>query len=111
MPGTEQLIDDAFVDLALADDELVRAEFDELIAACWESPYEPPLDKSSPPARAWGARPPSRRSRLRGRRLGCGPTRRPLGRGRGPPRRRSDRTRSETEVLEEVRSTSNRRTI
>jgi hypothetical protein len=108
MPGTEQLIDDAFVDLALADDELMRAEFDALIAACWESPCEPPLDKSSPPARAWGARPPSRQPRLRGRRLGCGPTRRPLGRGRGPPRGRSDRSRNEIEVPEGVRGTSNR---
>jgi hypothetical protein len=89
---TQQTLDEAevFLDLALADDELVRAEFDALIAACWESPCEPPRDKTSPPDRAWAARPPSRWPRRGGSPLGPGLARRPLGRGRGPPVRRSD---------------------
>ena len=41
--GTQQTLDQAevFVDLLLGDDDLMRAEFDALIAACWESPCEP----------------------------------------------------------------------
>jgi hypothetical protein len=88
MPVTEQLIaeTEVFLDLALGDDELVRAEFDALIAACWESPYEPPVDKPSPPARAWEARPQPWWPWLPGTRPGRGPMRRPAGRGRDPPR-------------------------
>ena len=87
MPVTEQRLDEAevFVDLALSDDDLVRAEFDALIAACWESPSEPPTDKPSPPNRAWEARPQPWWPCLPGTRLGCGPVRRPAGRERGPP--------------------------
>ncbi|WP_141857297.1 hypothetical protein [Kribbella jejuensis] len=88
MPTTEQqrAETDIFVDLALSDDELVRAEFDALIAACWESPCEPPLGKAGPPAggwvrpQPWWPRPPQLR------RIRRGPVRRPGGRGRGPPR-------------------------
>ncbi|TCC24737.1 hypothetical protein [Kribbella speibonae] len=84
-----QQLDEAFLDLMLADDELVHAEFDALIAACWESPSEPPLDKPCPPGGGQTARPPSRRAR----RGAAGPgrllPRRPDGRARGPPRRRS----------------------
>ncbi|WP_132155399.1 hypothetical protein [Kribbella antiqua] len=86
---SQQVLDEAeaFLDLALGDDDLLRAEFDALIAACWESPYEPPLDKPCPPEGGWAPRPPSRwpgRPRLR---LGLAPTRSPQRRERGPPRR------------------------
>jgi hypothetical protein len=89
---TQQTLDEdeVFLDLALADDDLVRAEFDALIAACWESPCEPPRDKTSPPAGAWAPRPPSMWPRPPVGPLGPVPARRPLGRERGPPLRRSD---------------------
>jgi hypothetical protein len=51
MTATRQSqVEDHFLDLVLDDDELVRAEFDALIAATWESPCEPPQHKSGPPA-------------------------------------------------------------
>ncbi|TCC24372.1 hypothetical protein [Kribbella sindirgiensis] len=84
-----QQLDEAFLDLMLADDELVHAEFDALIAACWESPSEPPLDKPCPPGGGHPARPPSRRTRRGAGGLGRLLPRRPAGRARGPPRRRS----------------------
>ena len=93
MTATRQrTVDEAevFVDLVLGDDELVRAEFDALIAACWESPCEPPPAKLCPPGGAWAARLPSRRPRRPGIQLGPVPLRRPHGRERGPPRHRSD---------------------
>jgi len=37
---------DAFAELVYDDAELVRAEFDALIAACWESPSGPPPRRS-----------------------------------------------------------------
>jgi hypothetical protein len=85
---TEQ-VDEAFLDLTLADDELMRAEFDALIAACWESPCEPPLDKPCPPGGGQPARPPSRRVRRGADALGPVLRRRADGRARGPPRRLS----------------------
>jgi hypothetical protein len=58
----DQVLEDAdvFLDVALGDDDFVRAEFDALIAACWESPCEPPLDKPGPSVGGWaaGAPPP-----------------------------------------------------
>ncbi|WP_410791073.1 hypothetical protein [Kribbella sp. C-35] len=84
-----QQLDQAFLDLTLADDELMRAEFDALIAAVWESPCEPPLDKPCPRGGGQTARPPSRRARRGTGALGRVPPRRPDGRARGPPRRRS----------------------
>ncbi len=81
---------DVFLDLALADDELVRAEFDALIAACWEAPSEPPLDKPCPPVGGWAARPPPSRPHPPGILVDQMPTRRPLSRERGPPHRSSD---------------------
>jgi hypothetical protein len=84
----QQTIADAevFVDLVLADDDLMRAEFDALMAACWESPSEPPRCKPSPPSGGWAGRPPHRwppwhRSIL----IGTVPARRPRSRQRGPP--------------------------
>jgi hypothetical protein len=51
--STNQALYDAFLDLAYADQEIVDAEFEELIAASWEPP--PP----APPARPEPAdRPP-----------------------------------------------------
>jgi hypothetical protein len=91
MPADQLLEDtDAFLDLALGDDDFVRAEFDALIAACWDSPYEPPLDKTSPSAGGWAARRPLRWPRRPGIPLGLAPTRRPHRRERGPPRRWGD---------------------
>jgi hypothetical protein len=75
-----------FLDLLLADDELVRAEFDALIAACWETPCKPPRDKFCPAVGGWAARPPPEVPREPGIRLGLAPTRPLRGRGRGPPR-------------------------
>jgi hypothetical protein len=92
MPGTEQLAaeTEVFIDLVVGDDDLVRAEFDALIAACWESPCEPPPDKSSPPSGAWEARPQPWWLCLPGTRLGRAPTRQSDGRGRDPPHCRSN---------------------
>ncbi|MER7243189.1 hypothetical protein [Kribbella sp. NPDC000426] len=84
-----QQLDEAFLDLTLADDELLRAEFDALIAASWESPSQPPLDKHCLPSRGRPARPRP----LRVRRGNSAPRpvlpRRTHGRARGPPRRRN----------------------
>jgi hypothetical protein len=81
---------EVFVDLVLGDDDWVRAEFDALIAACWESPCEPPPDKLCPPAGAWAARPFSRWPRRPGMKLAAVSRQQPPGRERGPPRHRSD---------------------
>jgi hypothetical protein len=90
MTATRQSqVEDHFLDLVLDDDELVRAEFDALIAATWESPCEPPQHKSGPPVGGWAAAPPPARWP---RRPGLPiartvRTRRPQGRQRGPPHR------------------------
>ncbi|MGY4771259.1 hypothetical protein ACXC9Q_30495 [Kribbella sp. CWNU-51] len=79
---------EVFVDLVLGDDEWMRAEFDALIADCWESPSEPPRGKLCPPAGGWAAGPPSRWPRRPGRPVRpTVSTSRPQGRGRGPPGR------------------------
>ncbi|MFC9694991.1 hypothetical protein ACFTSF_40970 [Kribbella sp. NPDC056951] len=77
---------EVFFDLVLGDDDLLRAEFDALIAACWESPSEPPRRDPSPPGGGWARRPPHRwppwdRSLLTER----VPAQRPYSRERGPP--------------------------
>jgi hypothetical protein len=89
---TQQIADEAevFADLVLGDDDWVRAEFDALVAACWESPCEPPLDKPCPPVDGWAARPPPGWPRRPGIPLGLVPPRRPDGRERAPPQRGSD---------------------
>ncbi|MFC6160162.1 hypothetical protein [Kribbella jiaozuonensis] len=84
-----QQLDEAFLDLALADDELLRAEFDALIAASWESPSEPPLDKPCPPGGGHSAWPRSRRARQGKRALRPVLPKRTDGRARGPPRHRN----------------------
>jgi hypothetical protein len=84
--NTQQIADEVFVDLVLGDDDWVRAEFDDLVAACWE----PPLDKPCPPVGGWDARPPPWWARQPGVPLGLVPPRRPDGRERGPPQRGSD---------------------
>ncbi|GAB2642646.1 hypothetical protein [Kribbella swartbergensis] len=84
----QQTVDAAevFVDLVLGDDDLVRDEFDALIAACWESPRRPSRRKPCPPDGGWAAWPPRARERGSGPPAGTSvPTRRPDGRGRGPP--------------------------
>ena len=85
--STQHALDEAeaFVDLVLADDELVRAEFDALIADCWEEPCEPPTRLPSPSVGAWAERPPHRWPRRVGLRDSRIPRRRPHGRQRGPP--------------------------
>jgi hypothetical protein len=48
---------DAFADLVYQDDDLVRAEFDAIVAAAWPEPPLPP-PPAAPPAP--GDRPPAR---------------------------------------------------
>ena len=86
----QQTLDEAgvFVDLVLGDDDLVRAEFDALIADSWESPCEPSRRKPCPSAGGWAAWPPGRWPRwhripLAATVLTC----RPEARGRDPPGR------------------------
>lgn len=78
--------DEVFVDLVLDDDDLMRAEFDALIAACWEAPSEPPRCKPSPPGGGWAGRPTRRwppwHSSAGSRSI---PARPPQGKQRGPP--------------------------
>ncbi|MEU4196234.1 hypothetical protein AB0E69_30305 [Kribbella sp. NPDC026611] len=81
---------EVFVDLVLGDDELMRAEFDDLIADCWESPREPPSDRLCPPDGGWAAPRPARWPAQPVIRPGRVPHRRPRGRERGPPRPRQD---------------------
>jgi hypothetical protein len=90
--NTQQILDEAevFVDLVLDDDDWVRAEFDALVAACWESPREPAVDRPCPPGGGWDARPPPRWPRRTPILLGLVPPRRTDGRERGPPQRGSD---------------------
>jgi len=53
-PGRADRLDDEFVDLICEDDELVRAEFDALVAACWDLTPPP----ARPPAPSRPARQP-----------------------------------------------------
>jgi len=55
-------IEDAFLDLVYADDELLRAEFDALISAAWPNTPDPPRARFNPCRR----RRPARRRRARG---------------------------------------------
>lgn len=80
-------VPEVFVDLVLGDDDLMRAEFDALIAACWESPCEPPRRRPCPPAGAYADRSSARSPRGRGLPLAPAPRRRPESRQRGPPER------------------------
>ncbi|WP_112238767.1 hypothetical protein [Kribbella monticola] len=84
-------VDEVFLDLVLDDSDLLRAEFDALITASWETPCQPPRRKLCPPAGGWGAPPPGTRSEHDGfRPAGTSPTRPPQGRQRGPPRAHLD---------------------
>ncbi|WP_350275078.1 hypothetical protein [Kribbella sp. HUAS MG21] len=76
---------DAFVDLVFGDDELVRDEFDALIAACWDEPCEPPTRRPCPSVGPWAGRSPSKWPRRVGPRRDRAPRRRPDSRQRGPP--------------------------
>jgi hypothetical protein len=76
---------DAFVDLICQDDDLVRAEFDALVAASWHTPPGPP--PPAPPRRPPpGAAPPATPV-VDGGRLPAGraPARRHGRRQRSPP--------------------------
>ncbi|WP_433304033.1 hypothetical protein ACQP2F_13735 [Actinoplanes sp. CA-030573] len=76
---------DAFIDLVCQDEGLLRAEFDALIAASWQTPPDspPPAPPRRPPP---GAGPPARRGVQRGRTFrGNTPARRHDRRQRGPP--------------------------
>jgi len=81
-------VQDAFVDLICQDDELLRAEFDALIAASWQTPPGPP--PPAPPRRPPpGATPLARPLTDAGRpHVGSTPIRRHHRRQRGPPRSR-----------------------
>jgi len=49
-PEWDRGFDEAFTELVSNDADLVRAEFDALIAACWNEPPAPPAPSTSPPA-------------------------------------------------------------
>jgi hypothetical protein len=50
-PEWDRWFDEAFTDLITGDEELLRAEFDDLIASSWQSPPPPP---ASPPSSSGG---------------------------------------------------------
>src|ERR1700759_3309547 len=79
-PEWDRFFDEAFTDLITEDDELVRAELDDLIAAEWPAPSSP----GSPPAASRGEQP----TRGGPRRLpvgGSDPSRDQRPAGRPPP--------------------------
>jgi hypothetical protein len=78
-------LDEAFLDLVTADDDLVRAEFDALIAASWDAPPPPPPAVPAPADRppGWPAPRGPEPVRRAGRLV---PARRPT-RQRSPPQR------------------------
>jgi hypothetical protein len=47
-PEWDRWFDEAFTDLISGDEDLVRAEFDALIAASWQSPPPPPVPPAPP---------------------------------------------------------------
>jgi hypothetical protein len=53
-PEWDRWFDETFTDLITGDEELVRAEFDDLIASSWQSPSSP----ASPPTPSRGELPP-----------------------------------------------------
>jgi hypothetical protein len=84
---------EVFIDLVLGDDDLVRAEFDALIAACWDSPSQPARRRLSPPGGGWAGRPPRRWPPWQRFPLaGSVPARRPHSTERGPPPERTAMT-------------------
>lgn len=52
-------VDETFLDLVTRDDDLVRAEFDALIAASWDAPPPPPPAAPAPADRPPGWPEPS----------------------------------------------------
>lgn len=82
---TADAIDDTFITLVCQDEDLLRSEFDALIAASWQEPPSPPPAAPQPADRppGWPAAPPGEPRSLTGRR--------PAGTGvrnqRSPPRR------------------------
>jgi hypothetical protein len=68
--GTARSLEEEFLDLVYADEELLRAEFDAIIA------------------QEWGARPPPVRPRAASPPTGPNPRRHPAGRGSSPSQRR-----------------------
>lgn len=47
-PAPAGTIDDAFLDIICHDEELLRAEFDALVAASWDEPPPPPPPPAGP---------------------------------------------------------------
>jgi hypothetical protein len=47
-PAPAGTIDDAFLDIICQDEELLRAEFDALVAASWDEPPPPPRPPAVP---------------------------------------------------------------
>jgi hypothetical protein len=76
-------VDEVFLDLVANDDDLVRAEFDALIAASWDAPPPPPPAVPAPADRppGWPEPSPAEPARLADRHV---PARRPT-RQRSPP--------------------------
>jgi hypothetical protein len=78
-----ETVDEVFLDLVTHDDDLVRAEFDALIAASWDAPPPPPPAVPAPADRppGWPAPGPTDPPRLADRSV---PVSRPI-RQRSPP--------------------------
>ncbi|GGN95074.1 hypothetical protein GCM10010112_84980 [Actinoplanes lobatus] len=78
-------VQDAFIDLVCQDDDLLRAEFDALVAASWHTPPGPPPPappRRPPPGAAHSATPAIHTGRPY---TGGTPTRRQDRRQRAPP--------------------------
>ena len=61
-PASTGTIDDAFLDIICHDEELLRAEFDALVAASWDEPPSPPPPAGPRPADNPAPRPTTRAS-------------------------------------------------
>jgi hypothetical protein len=87
MTAIHQRVDEVFLDLVLDDSDLLRAEFEGLIADCWETPCQPPRRKLCPPVGGWAAPPPAGRPGRPDQPVAdTFATRPPEARQRGPPR-------------------------
>lgn len=62
-PVPTSTVDEEFLDLILADDDLLQAEFDAIVAASWSDLDRPPPRPKSPPPPAG---PPGRALAMRG---------------------------------------------
>jgi hypothetical protein len=58
-PEWDRGFDEAFAELVSSDPELVQAEFDALIGACWQEPPVPPSPPAPPASSAGRPGPPA----------------------------------------------------